>query len=1293
MLKGKVKRFCAFLTAALMLCSDIPVNLGVEVHAEEIVQAEEFSVSFENDYAKVGTALAVNVTGGADVSYQWYVDGEKVENGTGSTYTPSSSDLEKWIKVEVVKSGGSEVKSAELYCSKLPVVYIQTENNAEIVSKEDYINASMKIQGNESYDPEDTTLYDGKIEIRGRGNTTWGQPKKPYKIKLNKKTSVFNMGKNKHWVLLANYMDESLMRNTLSYNLSGEMGMEHMDTVWVDVVLNGKYIGNYQFCEQVRVDKERVNIYDWEGKAEDFAEIIAEKEGLDSKALGDYMNENMEWVSTGQVEYNGKTYVFSNYPEIELNNIDGGYLLELDEYYDEVSKFKTTSGQPIMFKNPEFVYTNLDMVNYVRAYVQAFEDAVNSEEHTAIYNEYELHYSELYDMDALVDYWLVSEIFYNEEIGKKSTYMYKKHDELMKMGPIWDMDWTSGGEGDTKATNQWATVHFSTNAQADSWYKHLIQDPYFLMRAQERYWEIRDNQIQNMLNSIDTNYQYLKESGAADTAIWHTADSSGWGKDVPQTFDEDVQVLKTWMASHISWMDSVMATEASLKESMSGYYKADNSIKLGAVNAKGEDLAADTAKNAPSAVVLESGKNLYLTVQGDTYTEGTAIVFVNGKKVDTFTASSSKVTRMIPAKYLTSAVGEKDIIEVKVRSSKGYYYGNSFTVKKVAAKDEIEYIDSLLFLSYCDNSTLNVWDDELGQFTDEEKAEMKTYIETNIVTNQMSDYQKAKAIFDWIVNNVRYANVTESISALPYRVFKEKVAVCGGYSNLYKAMLNLVDIPAVVTIGVTDEGAHAWNAIYADSKWFFVDTTWGKSENMEWFDLPDGEFERTHTVQKVESATVESDGLIIGYDGGVAVVGVADEAITEVTIPDTFRDFELRVVSYQLFNSDYGVQILNVNKNVVWIDTQQNSKTLKAINVSSENVNYASIDGVLYTKDMSRILIYPQGKTSETYTLPKEVGEFHFKDVLENDYLANIEVENGNKYYSSVNGLVYNLDKSELLYVPSAQKTIDILSDATIDELAFANVDKTKIVIYAEANSPAHKYAIDNQIEFLEKPNHTHIWEKEYTVDTEPTLKKVGSKSIHCSECDAIKPGSSVEIAKLVNPFLDVPKGIYYEQAVAWAAVNGIAAGRSETAFCPNEACTRAEVVSFIWRTAGFPEPKNMTSKFSDVTQAGYIRHYKAIMWATENNIVYGYSDGTFRPDRIVKRDEFVTFLYRFKGSPDLIEANNPFEDILDKNEEFQTAIVWAYMNEITAGKDATHFLPDEPCSRSNVVTFLYQAR
>lgn len=541
------------------------------------------------------------------------------------------------------------------YESNLPVVYINTENGTGIYSKEDYVNATMTIQGNDTFS-DSALLYDGEIEIRGRGNSTWGMPKKPYKIKLDKKSNLFNMGKHKHWVLLANYSDESLMRNTLAYNLSGAMGMPHMETVWVDVVLNGTYIGNYQFCEQVKIDDDnRVSIFDWESFAEDAAEIIATAEIFsedDAGDLEDYMKEeNMSWITTGTVEFKNTTYNISDYPEIKIPSITGGYLIELDEYYDEVSKFQTNSGQPIMLKNPEFAATNPDMMNYIQTYIQSFENAVQSPDYTAEYNDITTHYSELFDFDALVDYWLISEIFFNEELNKKSTYMYKDIDGPVYMGPIWDMDYSSGGEGETWRTNEWATLFFGINAQENMWYKDLIKDPYFLLRAQERYWEIRDTYVQDMLDSIDASYTLLKNSADANADIWYGT----------HNFDSEINKLKTWFYSHLSWLDAQMISESSLLFSL-GYDTSH--LTLSATDSTGNALPKDrlSAQIAANALV-NIGESIILTPSSDIYTGETANVFVNGQKLGSVQIGSSII---LPAEWLTADSGGKNIIEVKL---------------------------------------------------------------------------------------------------------------------------------------------------------------------------------------------------------------------------------------------------------------------------------------------------------------------------------------------------------------------------------------------------------------------------------------------------------------------------------------------------------------------------------------------------------------------------------------------------------------------------------------------------
>ena len=660
--KKMIKRVGAALLSGAMLLGTLPATrlLPVAAAVETAAETEGFSVSFAGNYAKVGEPMTLEVEGASgDIAYKWTVDGKEV--GTDASYTPTEDDLMKWIAVIV--TSGTDKAEVKMFFSELPVVYINTEGGQAITSKEKYIDAELIIQGNETYNSKTTKLYNGATEIRGRGNSTWSQPKKPYRLKLDKKTDLLGMGKSKHWVLLANYLDESLQRNALAYNLSGSMGIEQMATVFVDVVLNGDFVGNYQLCENIRVDPTRVDIFDWETFAEDCAGVIADAEGLDKDTTGDleeYMAENMGWITSGTVTFNGTTYTIADYPDIEIPDITGGYLLELDEYYDEVSKFRTESNQPIMFKNPEFVGTNKDMIGYVQNYVQAFEDAVQSDSYTAEYEGETLHYSELFDMNALVDYWLINEIFFNEELNKKSTYMYKDIDGLMKMGPIWDMDWSSGGEGQTYHTENWATRYYSANAQANSWYKFLIQDPWFFINAQERYWEIRNAEVKDMLAELDRNEELLASSAAGNGKRW------GYKSD----YSEYVNKLRTWLNTHLSWMDTQMATQDSLRDSL-GYHPSGR-LALSLSDAEGNALAADTAEKAPADGVAAKGLSLKLTVKGGNDTDGVAALYVNGRRIsETATEANATTVVDVPADSLTAKFGEKNVLEIQIEKPDG----------------------------------------------------------------------------------------------------------------------------------------------------------------------------------------------------------------------------------------------------------------------------------------------------------------------------------------------------------------------------------------------------------------------------------------------------------------------------------------------------------------------------------------------------------------------------------------------------------------------------------------------
>lgn len=169
--------------------------------------------------------------------------------------------------------------------------------------------------------------------------------------------------------------------------------------------------------------------------------------------------------------------------------------------------------------------------------------------------------------------------------------------------------------------------------------------------------------------------------------------------------------------------------------------------------------------------------------------------------------------------------------------------------------------------------------------------------------------------------------------------------------------------------------------------------------------------------------------------------------------------------------------------------------------------------------------------------------------------------------------------------------------------------------------------------------------------------------------------------------FEDVYVDAYYFVPVLWAEVYGITAGTDETHFSPKMACSRAQTVTFLWRAAGCPEPTGSKNPFPDVSANSY--YAKAVQWAYENGIVSGRGNGKFCPNDTVTRAEFVTFLWRAVGEP-TPDDWNPFVDV-PAGKFYTDAVLWAAQYGITAGVDDTHFAPNSPCTRAQVVTFLFR--
>lgn len=262
----------------------------------------------------------------------------------------------------------------------LPVISVYTENNAEIVSKEAYLKCTVTV-----FDPEndDNNKFEKTGKIKGRGNSTWGLDKKPYKIKFDDKKNLFGFGKAKDWVLLANYIDRSLMRNELTYKVAKQLSslVFSPDCQQVEVYLNGQYQGVYLLCEQVEVNKHRVEVSE------------------------------------------------------DTTKVDTGYLVEMDGWKDGVciyvpDRLSTSRAYVIKFPDDELL-TN-DHKEFIRDYLVKCIEAAQSGKYSEV--------EKLIDVKSFAQAYIIFELFKCPDADYSSFYMYKDAGGKLCCGPVWDFD-------------------------------------------------------------------------------------------------------------------------------------------------------------------------------------------------------------------------------------------------------------------------------------------------------------------------------------------------------------------------------------------------------------------------------------------------------------------------------------------------------------------------------------------------------------------------------------------------------------------------------------------------------------------------------------------------------------------------------------------------------------------------------------------------------------------------------------------------------------------------------------
>lgn len=307
------------------------------------------------------------------------IDGNLTYNGTEIISNQTLLDCTKPLNIEI--SGVNYKKKYELSVKAftgLPIVYIDTENQTAITSKDEYVKGTIRIiEDIKTRGAGD--VFESTMKIKGRGNSTWGLPKKPYKIKFDEKTSLLGEPADKEWVLLANYTDKTSIRNETAFNMGRMSNLDYTNrTHFVEVILNGVYNGTYQLAEQLKIAKHRVNVG------------------------------------------------------------DDGYLLEIDAKAaeDDITFKVEHIGQPINIKDPD-VEVNGEAYNYVVQYLQKTDAVLFSENFSDATNGY----AKYIDVESFVDWYIINEITKNNDARfYSSCYMNLTREGKLKMGPLWDYD-------------------------------------------------------------------------------------------------------------------------------------------------------------------------------------------------------------------------------------------------------------------------------------------------------------------------------------------------------------------------------------------------------------------------------------------------------------------------------------------------------------------------------------------------------------------------------------------------------------------------------------------------------------------------------------------------------------------------------------------------------------------------------------------------------------------------------------------------------------------------------------
>jgi hypothetical protein len=405
----------------------------------------------------------------------------------------------------------------------LPVLNLKTDNSAPILSKEEYV------KGNFSLANVDGSTTEGMLEVRGRGNSTWGWVKKPYRLKLTNSTSLLGMPKGKNWVLLANYADKTLLRNDVVFMFSRALGMEYTPrSQYIELNLNGTYQGVYQLTEHIRVDKDRVNIDEMKVTDTDA-----------DKITGGYLLE---------VDFrHSKTYCVDNtWDPVCVNGVNTSR--DVDYCIDS-----TRGMQPACLANPETLHDAAWSAQrqYIDKYYADMETALFSSNFT----DPEVGYAAYLDVDSVISYYIANELFKNVDGAESSFYIYKKRGGKFFFGPLWDFDLASGNAGYNDADKAYGWY-----IRKYPWFAQLFKDPAFAAKVKARWNTLKaEGKLNYISQYAEARATWLDKQQKRNYELWSINDFASWilhgGHGGTGSYQAEVKEMIRWQKERIDWFD------------------------------------------------------------------------------------------------------------------------------------------------------------------------------------------------------------------------------------------------------------------------------------------------------------------------------------------------------------------------------------------------------------------------------------------------------------------------------------------------------------------------------------------------------------------------------------------------------------------------------------------------------------------------------------------------------------------------------------------------------------------